>query len=77
MVGGKRSQEGSQKRAIRQLRDRGNFTGFPSEVTGRESFGRSRLAIRRPACVTRSGGFTTLEEAVAFLESTKGPSSEK
>jgi hypothetical protein len=30
------------------------FTGFPSEVTGRESFGRSRLATRRPACVTRS-----------------------
>jgi hypothetical protein len=63
MVGGKRSREGSQRRAIRRLRDRGNFTGFPSERDGSRKFWTVEARNTKTGTRYSLGSFTTLEDA--------------
>jgi hypothetical protein len=53
------------------------FTGFPSERDGSPKFWTVDSHNTKTSMCYSLGSFTTLEEAVAFLESTKGPSSEK
>ena len=53
------------------------FTGFPSERDGSRKFWTVDAHNTKTGVRYSLGSFTTLEEAVAFLESTKGPSSEK
>jgi hypothetical protein len=52
------------------------FTGFPSERDGPLKFWTIDSHNTQTRMCHSLGSFTTLEEAVAFLESTKGPSSE-
>jgi len=52
------------------------FTGFPSERDGPLKFWTIDSHNTQTRMCHTLGSFTTLEEAVAFLESTKGPSSE-
>jgi hypothetical protein len=77
MVGGKRRREGSRKRAIRRLVTEVIFTGFPSECDGSPKFWTVESHNTKTGMRYSLGSFTTLEEAVAFLESTKGSGSEK
>ena len=53
------------------------FTGFPSERDGSRKFWTVDAHNTKTGVRYSLGSFTTLEEAVAFLESTKAPSSEK
>ena len=53
------------------------FTGFSSERDGPPKFWTVDSHNTKTGMSYSLGSFTTLEEAVAFLESTKGPSSEK
>ena len=61
----------------------GNFVtevisqAFHRSVTGRRKFWTVEARNTKTGMRYSLGSFTTLEEAVAFLESTKGPSSEK
>ncbi len=79
VVGGKRRRERSQKRAIRRIRERDNFTGFPSERDGSPKFWTIDARNTKTDMRYSLGSFATLEEAIAFpvLKSTKGPSSQK
>jgi hypothetical protein len=52
------------------------FTGFSSERDGPLKFWTVDSHNTQTRMCYSLGSFTTLEEAVAFLESTKGPSSE-
>ena len=52
------------------------FTGFPSERDGSPKFWTVDSHNTQTRMCYSLGSFTTLEEAVAFLESTKGPGSE-
>ena len=52
------------------------FTGFSSERDGHLKFWTVDSHNTQTGICYSLGSFTTLEEAVAFLESTKGPSSE-
>jgi len=52
------------------------FTGFSSERDGHPKFWTVDSHNTQTGICYSLGSFTTLEEAVAFLESTKGPSSE-
>ena len=52
------------------------FTGFSSEREGPLKFWTVDSHNTQTGIRYSLGSFTTLEEAVAFLESTKGPSSE-
>ena len=53
------------------------FTGFPSERDGSPKFWTVDAHNTKTGMSYSLGSFNTLEEAVAFLESTKAPSSEK
>ena len=53
------------------------FTGFSSERDGPLKFWTVDSHNTQTRMCYSLGSFSTLEEAVAFLESTKGPSSEK
>ena len=53
------------------------FTGFSSERDGPLKFWTVDSHNTQTRMCYSLGSFTTLEEAVAFLESTKAPSSEK
>ena len=53
------------------------FTGFPSERDGSPKFWTVDSHNMKTGMCYSLGSFTTLEEAIAFLESTKEPSSEK
>jgi hypothetical protein len=53
------------------------FTGFPSECDGSPKFWTVESHNTKTGMRYSLGSFTTLEEAVAFLESTKGSGSEK
>ena len=54
-----------------------SFTGFPSERDGSPKFWTVDAHNTKTGMSYSLGSFNTLEEAVAFLESTKAPSSEK
>jgi hypothetical protein len=53
------------------------FTGFPSERDGSRKFWTVDAHNTKTGVRYSIGSFTTFEETVTFLESTKGPSSEK
>ena len=53
------------------------FTGFPSERDGSPKFWTADSHNMKTGMCYSLGSFTTLEEAIAFLESTKESSSEK
>ena len=76
MVGGKPRWEGSQSEQSGGFVTEITFTGFSSERVGPPKFWTVDSHNTQTRMSYLLGSFTTLEEAVAFLQSTKGPSSE-